>query len=53
MLLYTTRASDKMPILKEPVKRHLGEGNIDNIEIVGTSLERIREEFSAAVKSLK
>lgn len=43
MLLYTTRALDKMPILKEPVKRHLGEGNIDNIEIVGTSLERVSE----------
>jgi hypothetical protein len=42
-----------MPIQKEPVKRHLGEGNIDNIEIVGTSLEKVREEFSAAAKSLK
>ncbi|MCJ7699021.1 hypothetical protein MUO56_02055 [Candidatus Bathyarchaeota archaeon] len=53
MLLYTARAPDKMPILKETVKRHLGEGNIDNIEIVGTSLEKVREEFSAAAKSLK
>ena len=53
MLLYTARAPDKMPILKETVKRRLGEGNIDNIEIVGTSLEKVREEFSAAAKSLK
>jgi hypothetical protein len=44
---------DKMPILKEAVKRHLGEGNMDNIEIVGSSLEKVREEFSAATRSLK
>jgi hypothetical protein len=42
-----------MPILKETVKRRLGEGNTDNIENVGTSLEKVREEFSAAAKSLK
>ena len=44
---------DKMPILKEAVKRHLGEGNIDNIEIVGSSLEKARAEFSAAARNLK
>jgi len=44
---------DKMPILKEASNRHLGEGNIDNIEIVGSSLEKVREEFSAATRSLK
>jgi len=44
---------DKMPLLKETVKRHLGEGNIDNIEIVGSSLEKVREEFSAAARNLK
>jgi uncharacterized protein (DUF362 family) len=44
---------DKMTVLKEAVKRRLGEGNIDNIEIVGSSLEKVREEFLAAASSLK
>jgi uncharacterized protein (DUF362 family) len=44
---------DKMPILKEATKRHLGEGNIDNIEVVGSSLEKAREKFSAATHTLK
>jgi len=44
---------DKMPILKEAVKRHLGEGNIDNIEIVGSSLEKARAEFTKAARNLK
>jgi hypothetical protein len=52
MLLYTARAGQDA-YTERTLKRHLGEGNIDNIEIVGTSLERVREEFSAAVKSLK
>jgi uncharacterized protein (DUF362 family) len=44
---------DKMPILKEAIKRRLGEGNIDNIEIVGSSLEKVRAKFSAAASGLK
>jgi uncharacterized protein (DUF362 family) len=44
---------NEMSILKEAIKRHLGEGNIDNIEIVGSSLEKIREKFSSAAKNLK
>lgn len=44
---------DKMPILKEAVKRHLGEGNLDAIEIVGSSMAEAKAEFSAAAKSLK
>ena len=44
---------DKMPILKEAIKRHLGEGNIDNIEIVGSSLEKARAEFTKAARNLK
>lgn len=44
---------DKMPILKEAIKRHLGEGNMDNIEVVGSSLEKAREKFSAAAHTLK
>jgi uncharacterized protein (DUF362 family) len=44
---------DKMPILKEAIKRRLGEGNIDNIEIVGSPLEKVRAKFSAAASGLK
>lgn len=44
---------DKMPILKEAIKRHLGEGNMDNIEVVGSSLEKAREKFSAVAHTLK
>jgi hypothetical protein len=44
---------DKMTVLEEAVKRRLGEGNIDNIQIVGSSLEKVRGEFSAAARSLK
>jgi len=44
---------DKMPILKEAIKRRLGEGNIDNVEIVGSSLEAVRAKFSAAASGLK
>jgi uncharacterized protein (DUF362 family) len=44
---------DKMPILKEAIKRHLGEGNMDNIEIVGNSLEKIIEKFSVVAQTLK
>jgi uncharacterized protein (DUF362 family) len=44
---------DKMPILKETIKRHLGEGNIDNIEIVGSSLQEARAKFSVAASGLK
>lgn len=44
---------DKMPILKEAARRHLGEDNIENIEIVGNSLKKVNEEFLAAARSLK
>ena len=33
----------KMPVLQEAMDRGLGEANIENIEIVGTSIESIRE----------
>lgn len=44
---------EKMPVLREAVRRGLGEGNMENIEILGCSFEEIEEKFSAAVKSLK
>lgn len=44
---------EKMPVLREAVRRGLGEGNLMNIEILGSPFEEIEEKFSAAVKSLK
>lgn len=44
---------EKMPVTQEFVKRGLGEGDIENIKIVGTSLERLKEESKSAVKTLK
>jgi uncharacterized protein (DUF362 family) len=41
---------EKMPILKEFVKRNLGEGNLENIEIIGTSFENLRKKFAAAAR---
>lgn len=38
----------KMPILREFVKRGLGEGDLKNIEIIGASFESLKEEFAAA-----
>lgn len=44
---------EKMEFLQEFVQRGLGEGNIDNIEIVGTPLEELFEKFRYARKELK
>ena len=44
---------EKMPVTQEFVKRGLGEGDKDNIEIVGVPFESLREEFRSAVKTLK
>ena len=43
----------KMPILQEFVKRNLGEGNLDNIEVVGAPFENLKKKFAAAVKAQK
>ena len=43
----------KMPVIQEFVKRGLGEGSLRNIEVVGTSLERLEKKFSAAAKTQK
>jgi hypothetical protein len=42
-----------MPILQEFVKRNLGEGNLENIEIVGVSFENLKEKIAAAAKAQK
>jgi len=44
---------EKMPVTQEFVKRGLGEGDIENIEIVGTPLESLREESKLATKTLR
>ncbi len=44
----------KMPVIQEFVKRSLGEGNLENIKIMGASLERLKEKFvSAAITQKK
>jgi uncharacterized protein (DUF362 family) len=35
----------KMPILQEAIKRCLGEGDIDKIQILGTSIESVKEKL--------
>ncbi|UCH32293.1 MAG: DUF362 domain-containing protein [Candidatus Bathyarchaeota archaeon] len=35
----------KMPIIQEAAKRGLGEGNLDNIKILGTPIEDLKERF--------
>jgi uncharacterized protein (DUF362 family) len=44
---------EKMPVIQEFVKRGLGEGNMENIEIVGTSFESLKEKFASAAKTLE
>jgi uncharacterized protein (DUF362 family) len=44
---------EKMPIIREAVKRGLGEGNIENIEILGNSLESIQERFTKKIPKKK
>lgn len=36
---------EKMPIIQEAAKRGLGEGNVDNIEILGTPIEDLKDRF--------
>jgi uncharacterized protein (DUF362 family) len=44
---------EKMPVIGEFVKRGLGEGDLRNIEIAGTTLESLREKFKQATKQHK
>jgi uncharacterized protein (DUF362 family) len=43
----------KMPVIQEFVKRDLGEGSLENIEVVGASFERLKEKFLSAAKAQK
>lgn len=36
---------ERMPIIQEAVKRGLGEGNIERIQVVGNSIESFQERF--------
>ncbi len=36
---------EKMPVIQEAMKRGLGEGNIENIKILGSSIESLQERF--------
>ena len=44
---------EKMPVIQEAIKRGLGEGDLDKIEIVGESFEDTKGKFSSALKTLK
>jgi uncharacterized protein (DUF362 family) len=43
----------KMPVIQEFVKRNLGEGNMKNIEILGTPFESVKNKFRSAAKAQK
>jgi uncharacterized protein (DUF362 family) len=44
---------ERMPVTREFVKRGLGVGDIENIEIAGTPLESLREEARLAARTLR
>ena len=43
----------KMPVLQEFVRRGLGEGDMEKIEIVGTPFESVKKKFASATKVLE
>ena len=44
---------EKMTVIREFVKRGLGEGDINNIEIAGSDFEDLKEEFASTAKTQK
>ena len=42
-----------MPVIQEFAKRGLGEGDLGNIKVVGTSFERLKEKFVSAAMTQK
>jgi len=44
---------DEVPVIREFASRGLGEGDLDNIEIIGASFERLKEKFLSAAKTQK
>jgi uncharacterized protein (DUF362 family) len=43
----------KMPIIKEATRRGIGEGDLEKIEIVGASLENLKEKLTSLAKTQK
>ena len=43
----------KMPVIQEFVKRGLGEGVLENIEVAGASIENLKEKFTRAALTQK
>ena len=43
----------KMPIIQEAVKRGLGEGNVEKIQVLGTPIESLQERFVQLLKTPK
>lgn len=43
----------KMPVIQEFVKRGFGEGNLENIELVGATLGHLKEKFASAAIAQK
>ena len=44
---------EKMPVIQEFVKRDLGEGALENIEVVGASFESLKKKFMSAATAQK
>jgi uncharacterized protein (DUF362 family) len=44
---------EKMPVIQEFVKRNLGEGALENIEVVGASFENLKKKFMSAAIAQK
>jgi Uncharacterized conserved protein len=44
---------ERMPVTQEFVKRGLGVGDLEDIEVVGTPLESLREESKLAIRTLR
>lgn len=44
---------EKMPVIQEAMNRDLGEGDIEKIEIVGTSFESLKEKFVSVATTQK
>jgi len=43
----------KMPVIQEFVKRGLGEGDLENISVVGAPFRSLKEKFASALKTQK
>ena len=44
---------EKIPIIKEAMKRGIGEGRIDKIQVLGASVENLKERFAQLLKTPK